>query len=347
MDVTKHAIRYGLAAAMIFTGCQSSKDTGSAPLNVEVQKVAVADEHQDFAYSGTIEEAETIPLSFSSVGTVAHVYVSEGAAVKKGQLLADLDNATFRNSYEMAKAMEDRAEDAYKRLKPMHDNGNLSDVKFVEVETGLQQAKASAAIARKSMEDCRLYATSDGWVGKRSIDPGMVAMPNISSLTIVKIQKVFARVSVSEQEIARMKKGAAATVTVGALGADFQGTVEEIGVVADQIARTYKVKIGVQNKNYDIKPGMICTVSIKTSGGVRGIVVPNRAVLVDETGKNFVYTVDPEQKKAVRKSVVVKNLLASGIEISDGLQAGELVVTSGQQKLVDHASVSMVGQQVK
>jgi membrane fusion protein, multidrug efflux system len=226
----------------------------------------------------------------------------------------------------------------------MHKNGNLSDIKYVEVETGLQQAKAAAAIAKKSLNDCNLYATTDGYIGKRSIDPGMTTIPNLTSITIVKINKVFARVAVSEGEISLIQKGQKANIKIGALGStNYNGVVEEIGVVADPIVHTYKIKIGIENTNHAIKPGMICNATIESPSIARGVVVPSRAVMVDEAGRNFVYTVS-SQNKAMRKYVVTGDLLNSGIEVVEGLQVNEAVVVTGQHKLVDNASVQTVNQ---
>jgi membrane fusion protein, multidrug efflux system len=323
-------------------GCSGNSGDQNNTVRVQVEKVKPADASQELAYSGTIEESETIPLSFSSVGTVSKVYVAEGAFVKKGQLLATLNNITYKNTYAMMQATEQQAEDAYNRLTPMHKNGNLPDVKYVEVETGLQKAKASAAIAKKNLDDCNLYATTDGYIGKRSIEPGMTAMPNIASVTIVKIYKVFARVSVAENEIAQIHKGQKVTVTISALGStSYNGVAEEIGVVADPIAHSYKIKIGIPNKDLSIKPGMICSAIIESPSAFNGVVVPNRAVMIDESGKNFVYVVS-SQNKAMRKYVVIGQLLNSGIEVTDGLQINDAVVVEGQHKLIDDAFVQIV-----
>ncbi len=332
-----------IVVALVISGCSGRADNqNDTAIKVEVEQAMAADASQVFAYSGTIEESETIPLSFSSVGTVSKVFVSEGSAVKKGQLLATLDNTTYRNAYAMAHATEQQAEDAYNRLTPMHKNGNLSDVKYVEVETGLRQAKAAAAIAKKNLDDCNLYATTDGFVGKRSIDPGMAGVPNLASITLVKIAKVYARVSVPENEISVVKKRNKAVIKIGALGSqEYSGMVDEIGVVADLLAHTYRIKIGIANKNYEIKPGMICNVTIETVGPHHGLVVPSRAVLVDETGRNFLYVVS-SHNKATRKYVATGSLLNNGIEIIEGLQANEAVVVAGQHKLVDNASVQIV-----
>jgi membrane fusion protein (multidrug efflux system) len=333
----------GLCLALLFTSCRSPKETPLEAVNIEVQKARPADESQDLAYSGTIEASTSIPLSFASVGMVARVLVSEGDAVKKGQLLAELDETTFRNAYGMALATQTQAEDAYQRVTPMHKNGTMTDVKYVEVETGLQQAKAAAGIAKKALENCRLYSTTDGFIGRRSLEPGMVTVPNIASITIVKILKVFARVAVPENEIARIKKGATAEVHIGALGARaYSGTIEEIGVMADVLAHTYKIKIAVANPEGVIKPGMVCKAIMRFPGESRGLVIPNQALLVDETGRNFVYCVDAAGQKAFLRHVKIGKLMKNGIEIVEGLTADDLIVTAGHQKLADGSSVKVV-----
>lgn len=326
-------------------GCNDSPGNklSDTAVNVETRLVSNFNGDESFSYSGTIEESESIPLCFSNIGTVARVYVSEGDFVRKGQLMAELNDETYKNTYEMASAVLKQAEDAYKRLEPMYKNGNLPEVKFVEVETGLQQAKASAAIAKKSWHDCKLYSPVDGVVGKRSIDPGMSALPNLASINIVKIEKVFARVPVSENEIASVKKGDKAKIKIAALNNfEYTGTVEEIGVMADPLAHTYKIKIGIANGNRQIKPGMICSVVLEKPNTSPGLYVPSNSVLVDEQGKNFVYAVN--QNKAVKKYVTTGKLLKSGVEVTEGLNSGEQIVTSGLQKLVDGSLVHIVNQ---
>jgi len=332
------------AAVLLIAGCSS--DGKNVPLsetavNIRVQKVQFSTGRESISYSGTIVESESIPLSFSGIGTVARVLVNEGDAVKPGQLLALLNDETYKNAYEMTLASLKQAEDAYKRLLPMYKNGNLPEIKLIEVETGLQQAKFSTAIAKKSLDDCKLYSPVYGIVGKRSIEPGMSAMPNLTSINIVKIEKVFAKVSVSEDDISFIKKGERAFVKVGALDQEFEGSVEEIGVLADQIAHTYTVKISLSNKKLMIKPGMVCNINIERTGDTGGIVIPNSAIQVDEKGNSFVYTVDEKENKAKRTAVVTGKLLRDGVEIIKGLNDGTLVVIAGQEKLADNSLVKI------
>ena len=116
--------------------------------------------------------------------------------------------------------------------------------------------------------------------------------------------------------------------------------MEEIGVLAEPIAHTYKIKIGIINKNMQIKPGMICEVLIDKNNQSAGLYVASRAVLIDELGENFVFVV--KQNKVEKRYVETGKLLKSGVEITNGLKDEEHVVITGQQKLVDNSSVRIV-----
>ena len=300
---------------------------------VETKTIKRGNDASEVLYSGTIEESESQSLGFAVLGTVSKVLVSEGDHVRKRQLLATLDETTYRNTYEIMLAKMNQAEDAYKRLEPMYKNGTYPEIKMVELETGLQQAKSSLAIAKKNLDDCKLYAPTEGFIGKRSIDPGMSATGSFMALTIVKIGKVFAKVSVPENEIAGIKSGQKATGSISAIGDSFSGTIEEIGVVGDIFAHTYKIKIGIQNKDLKIKPGMVCNVKLANTKSDNIITIPSQAILVDNNGKNYVYLINSNSNKAMRKYVQIGKPTNNGIEITQGLDGDEMVVISGQQKL--------------
>jgi membrane fusion protein (multidrug efflux system) len=337
------------AAGIYFSACSDNKANTSlkdTAVSVEVAPVVYSDGSAALSYSGTIEESETIPLTFSGVGTISKVYVSEGEVVRKGKLLAELDDESYRNSYDIAQALEKQAQDAYNRLLPMHKNGNLPEIKFIEAETGLQQAKASAAIAKKSLADCKLYSPVDGVVGKRSVEPGMTAMPNLASITIVKIQKVFAIVSVPENEISAVKKGDKANIRIAALNnSEFTGTVEETGVIANPVSHSYKIKIAINNKDNQVKPGMICNVNLLRESKSARLMVPGEAVRVDENGNTFVYAVSSSRDNVERRKVKTGILFNNGIEIISGLNEGEKVVVTGQQKLADKSLIKIINNQ--
>ena len=216
-------------------GCSDTtaqKTLNNTAVDVEVESVNIIGRYEEISYSGTIEESESIALSFAVVGQVSRVLVSDGDVVHEGQLLAEVDDKSYRNAYEMALATLEQAEDAHRRLLPMYKNGNLPEIKYVEIQTGLQKAKAAVAIAEKTLDDCRLISPVNGVVGRRAMDPGMSTLPNLVSIDVVIIEKVYANVSISENEISSICIGQNAVMNIGALGyEEHKGVVENISLV--------------------------------------------------------------------------------------------------------------------
>ena len=90
-----------------------------------------------------------------------------GDRVAKGQLIATVDPFSMQSSYDAAKASLAQAEDAYRRMKELYDKGSLPEIKWVEVQSKLQQAKSMEEVARKNLDDCKLYAPFSGIISER------------------------------------------------------------------------------------------------------------------------------------------------------------------------------------
>jgi len=210
---------YALALLFLVVSCKGKKEeaTADGAIPVKVETVSTTTATGEHNYVGTVEENTGSSLSFSVMGTVEKVLVTEGQSVSKGQLLAVLNKATLMNTYNAAHSSLKQAQDAYKRLTQLHESGSLPEIKYVEIQTQLQQAEAAESIAKKNLRDCNLYAPFSGVIARKSIDPGMNVVPGFESIKLVTIDKVNVKVSVPENEIARVKKGATAQVDVAAL----------------------------------------------------------------------------------------------------------------------------------
>jgi RND family efflux transporter MFP subunit len=307
---------------------------------VKVMRVVSSTASTERNYVGTVEESMAISLSFSTLGTVEEVFVSEGQKVNKGQLLATLNSATSQNSLDAVTAQLNRAQDAYNRMVKLHDNGSLPDIKFVEVESGLQQAKSQVAIARKNLDDCKLFAPRDGVIATRSVESGVNIMPNTTAFKLVTIDKVFVKISVPENEISATSEGQTAKVNVPALDNEiFTGRVELKGVTANPVSHTYEVKIGIANPQSRLMPGMVCKVFIEQDGQGSAIVIPNRAVQTSHDGRRFVWIA--VEDKAQRRFVEIGNLSNFGVEVESGLSENEQVIVEGYQKISEGMKISI------
>ena len=337
------AINYVLIIAGCLSGCVP-KTNGKNTSNDEVVKVRVleigtGDVSTSLAYIGLIEESQSIPLSFAIAGSAEQVLVVEGQNIQKGQLLATLNDATYRNALQIAESTEKQAQDAFDRLEPVYKKGSLPEIKFVDVKTALDKAKSMHSISQKNLSDCKLYAPSAGIIGKKSLEPGMNVAPGVPVLHLVKIDNVNASIPVPENEIATVKKGQKAVVTVSAIGDKvFAGEVTEVGVLSNPLSHTYTVKVLLRNQEQLLKPGMVCSITLDNPEIANRIIIPMSAVQTDGEGNRFVFVTS--ESKAVRKPISIGPLASNGVVITSGLNRGDKLIVGGYQKLSEGMAVS-------
>lgn len=335
-----------LVSVSLIVGCRNEqKETKASadesPIKVKVAKAEASHQQQILKYSGIIEASQTIPLTFQTAGIIGKIYVGEGDFVKKGQLLAEVEKGSLVSAYDGALAKYNQATDAQARLKKVYDNGSLPEIKWVEVNSQVAQAASLLDATKRNLENCELRAPDNGVIGERNIEPGMSAIQINAPLKLVKIEKVLAKISVPENEISLIQKGQGAGLCVSALNRKtYQGLVERVGVVANQLSRTYEVKIAVDNKDLMLKPGMVCEVEVSLPASQSVILIPLSCVIRDENQKPWVYVVDPVSNLCHKNSIALNGILNDKLVVSSGLSAGEIVVVQGNQKISDSMKVT-------
>jgi RND family efflux transporter MFP subunit len=331
------------SAAVYLTGCSSKTETAKTDKIIPVKTLTVSasastDEHN---YVGVAEESSALSLSFSLAGTVERIMVTEGQRVSKGQLLAALNSGTAQNAYDISQSTLKQAQDAYNRLSELHKKGSITDIQFVEVETGLEKAVAMEAISRKSLEDTKLYTPIAGIVATRSIEKGANVAPGISAFKVVSIDEIDIKVSIPENEISRRNLGQSATITVPAINdMEYTGRVDKKGVEANALSHTYDIKIRVKNQQAKLMPGMVCKVSLSEGGLQPQFVIPNKSVQIAPDDKHFVWLADGTTAK--RCFITIGKLTDYGITVKDGLSEGDQVIIDGFNKVSEGMQISVI-----
>ena len=321
-------------------GCSSPKKARTVdPLRVETIVAAPSADAGAAVYVGTIEEEASASLSFPVPGTVARTFADEGQRVRQGQLLAELDPTSARQTFDAAEAALNQAKDACARLRQLYDAESLPEIQWVEAQTRLRQAEAAFEIARKNLGDCSLSAPFAGVVGRRQASAGENVLPGVPVMTLLQIGSVKVRFSVPEQEIAGLGAESRIGVVVAALGdrAFTAGRIEK-SAVANPAAHTYDVRATLPNDGGELLPGMVCRVTVSPAGAAEEIVVPVRAVQQAGDGSRFVWTVRGDS--AVRTAVTTGRLVNDGIVLTGGVAAGDRVVVDGMQKIGEGSKVT-------
>ena len=311
-----------------------------SPTRVKTQMVMPAFSDGAQTYVGIVEEREGTAVSFTSMGVVRRVLVSEGQAVSRGQLIAEMDDTQARNLLNGAEAQMTQANDALERYKMLHDNGSLPEVQWVEIQSKVAQAKSQNEVAKKNLADCRLTAPVSGIVGKKLVGAGETAMPSQAVVTILDISSVKVKVAVPEAEISGINASTPSTISVEAAQATVKGGRIEKGVQADALTHTYDVRISVPNGDRKLLPGMVASVRFIAEGSqsISGKSLPVTAVQKAADGSLFVWTV-ANDSTAHRSKVSIGATHGNHVAITDGIDMGQRVVTEGYQKLSEGTKV--------
>ena len=327
---------------MALSSCGEKKQTAAEQtVRVKVQEIHAEAVNGEQGFSGTIEEASGVSLSFASAGTIKRIYVDEGQTVRQGQLIGELDPTTMQNAYTISKTSLEQAQDTYKRMKELHDAGSLPEMQWISVENQLKSATAQEAMARKSLADTKLYAPFSGYIASKDAEIGQNTSPGMPVVKLVNIGSVKVKISVPEDDVQRIQKGSSMKIVVPALGnREFSGRVTERGVSADPRSRTYEVKATIQNDDRQLLPGMICQAFTNYMQGTTGVFIPANLVQLDSDNKTFVCVVNGD--KAVNREIIINGETAQGAQVGGGLSSGDKLIVVGQQKVSNGMKVEIV-----
>ena len=333
-----------MAAMVLMALCSCGEKKGVAAeqtVRVKVQEIRAEAVNGEQGFSGTIEEASGVSLSFATAGTVRRIYVNEGQMVRQGQLIAELDPTTLQNAYTISKTSLEQAQDTYNRMKELHDSGSLPEMQWISIENQLKSATAQEAMARKSLGDTKLFAPFGGYISAKMAEIGENASPGMPVVKLVNIGSVKVKIAVPEDDIQRIAKNSSMKIVVPALGnREFSGHVTERGVSADPRSRTYEVKATILNHDGQLLPGMICQAFTNYMQGTTGVFIPANLVQLDSDNKTFVWVVNGD--KAVKREIIISNETAQGAQVSGGLSAGDKLIIAGQQKVSNGMKVEVV-----
>jgi RND family efflux transporter MFP subunit len=335
-----------LAAAicLMTVSCSKQQETAEEKTAIEVKVLPIqkAELCSGQSFSGTVEESSASTLSFSVGGTVKSIMVSAGQHVSKGALIATLDATQVRSALDAASATLEQAKDAYSRLEKLHNNNSLPEIQWVEAESKLKQAQSAYDISKKNLSDTHLYAPFSGYIKEKSVEVGTNVMPGSPVVNLVTVDNVKVCISVPETEISKVGIGNVVNIQVPALAErTFSGKINEKGVAANSLSRSYEVKALVHNPDHALLPGMLCSLYLGDSTVTESVIlVPTSVVQLDSSNRNFVW-VDVDGK-AVRRYVELGQFSNDKVVISSGLTEGDNLIIEGQQKVSDNMQITII-----
>ena len=339
-----------LITGLFFSCAEEKKESKKIVRPVKYQSVGYLGGEEVRTFSGTAQTERIINLSFRNTGIITYLDLNIGQQVKKGQLLARLDNVQSRLAYEQSLAQlnsfqsqMNTAKLSLDRVRSLYEKGSssLSDYEsaknsYKTAQESFQSAKRSVAIQNEKVKYGYLYAPEDGVIA--AVNSEIDENVNAGALQIS-----------SGPELCRyrgVRLGMAVTVNFSSLpNKEFDAVVTQVSPSVDRNSATYPVVVTILNPSDEIKSGMAANVTFDF-GGVKtnndALVVPAHAVGEDSQG-HFVFTIEINDRVATvnRQSVSIGVLTSEGFQVISGLSFGQLIATAGLQTLLDGQEVRL------
>lgn len=327
----------GLSTASCST--PKKENASQEAVTVRVEKVKLQQGIRRAGYVGTVSPLKSAVLTSRYPGTLTQVFVKQGDYVTKGQILAQVQTASVKSSYEMARTTFEQAEDGYNRLLQVHGTGSVPEIKKVEVESQYKKSKAAFDAAKQALDDCTLKAPYAGIIGEVYCDEGVELSIADPVMQVLDISEVEIRFPVPEKEIGRIRPGDTAFFVIPAMEDSLcAGRVKTKGMVASALSHSYTCTLKPMKNIKGLLPGMVCKVYLYSELQA-GIVVPSSVVQMDAQGK-YVWVVD--NHLASKRYVETGGFHGKGVIVVSGLNDGDSVVVEGSRKISTGMEVKTV-----
>lgn len=350
-------------------------------ISVEVQTAKSEEKNSGHTYKATLEAYQQGIISSKVAGKVISVSVENGQYVNAGDTIATLDDQDIQNNIKSAQsqlqiseqqlnssqvALEklqinlDDAKVNYDRQKALFDADAISQKDFETAEktlnsaqadfnsglASIETAKASIEAQKVNIENLQdnlkntiIKAPISGVISEKSLNIGQMVAQGSALAKINDISYVYATIQVPQEKINSIKIGQAATITVEGSDKIINGTVKNIDLAADSSTRVFNCKIAIENSDKSLYPGIFAKVDLINEEKTEIITVPINALVGDEDNYSVFINDNGTAKK---QSVTIGETDENNVEITSGIQDGDIVIVSNTSTLLDGNEVEAI-----
>jgi membrane fusion protein, multidrug efflux system len=335
----------GAAGSALALGACSPKAGGAGrggfggfAMPVEVAEVRTDKVRDNFRAVGTIEADEIVQVVSEVNGIVRSLPFTEGGAIRKGHVIAQLDDREIRADAERTTALKTQEASNYERAKKLVETQAISTQELETARADYAVAEANEALANARLDKTRITAPYDGLIGRRRVSPGAFLKFGDLITEIARVDVMKVAFAAPERYVGRMRVGSSVTISAPAYpGETFRGRVSVVDPMLDPRTRTIQLVAKFPNPGRRLKPGMSADVAVAISERAGALLVPDEAVFA-EGNQVFVYKVNPDSTVA-RAAITIGARDSSEVEVLTGLASGDRIVRAGHQKLFDGAKV--------
>lgn len=280
--------------------------------------------------TGTLRPDEEVDLSFETSGKIVKINFTEGTRVKKGDLLAKINDLPLQAQLEKLQVQLKMSEAKEFREKSLLDRDAISQESYDQIQTDVQSIKADINLIKARISETELRAPFDGIIGLRYLSEGSYATSSTKIAKLIKTSPLKIEFSIPEKYASEIKIGYPITFSIDGSNTIFNASVYAIDPKIDIDMRTIVLRALYPNKGEELKSGRYAGITLELSRIDNAVSIPTEALIPEMDGeKVYIY------KKGKAQSVKVSTGLRTeaNIQITDGLKFGDTLLTSGIMQL--------------
>lgn len=307
-----------------------SKGKKSKILNVRAVKIQQQDLDDALFVSGSLLPDEEVDLTFETSGKITDIHFKEGSFVKKGQLLAKINDAPLQAQLKKLEVQLKLYQDRLYRQNALLEKEAVSKEAFQEAETNLATLQAEIDLVKANIAQTELRAPFDGVIGLRNISLGSYASQSTPIAKLTKVNPLKVEFNVPERYANQLQEGSNLTFTLEGDLKEHKAKVYALDSRVDDETRTFKVRAHYDNSYGKVVPGRYVNITLTTQQYTQTIAVPSEAIL-SEMGidKVFLYKNGVAEPNVIKKGIRT----ADKVQVISGLNIGDTVIVSGTMQI--------------
>lgn len=313
---------------------------GGFALPVVAAPVKVETVVKSISAIGSMRSNESVIVAPEVAGRISEIPVTEGQAIKAGEPVVLLDATIYEAELVQAQAQLELSRANHKRASELKERGAGTVRAADEAVASLRNDEAAVQLAQARLEKTRIVAPFDGVLGTRRVSVGAYLNPGDPVINLEQIDPLKVDFRIPEIHLEAVHLGQALQIETDAFPEQiFIGEVYAIDPLVDEDGRSVFVRARVPNTNGPLRPGLFAEVTLVVDQHQNAILVPERAI-VPLGEDQFVFRI--VDGKAMMAKVAIGERSEGWVEITQGLAAGDVVISEGQMKLMDGAPVQIV-----
>ena len=311
---------------------------GDRSLNINAQILKHGTLVDEFRTMGSLIPDEEVDLSFETSGKITNIYFKEGTSVKKGDLLAKVNDSPLQAELKKLEAQIPLAEDRVFRQKSLLEKDAVSKEAYEQVATELEKLNADILLVKSRISQTELRAPFDGEIGLRQLSEGTYASPSTVIAKLTKIIPLKIEFSINEKSAGDIAAGTPLSFTVENDLNTYSASVYAVESKVEMRTRTLAARAIYSNPSGRLKPGRSATITIQQTEIKNALMVPSEAIIA-EMGRDiaFIYKDGRAQQVELEKGIRT----ASEVQVLRGVSPGDTLIVTGVMQLRDGLPVKI------